>query len=94
MCHIINGLFLRGRKLNIALVFTLQSDFKMPKTIRLNMVHYFMKIPNKTELQQIASNHSTDIKFKELYTTELLSFLVTDTTLSPDNPLRFMKNIL
>ena len=53
-----------------------------------------MKIPNKTELQQIASNHSSDIKLKELYTTELISFLVSDTTLSSHNPLRFIENIL
>ena len=33
---IITGLFLRGRKLNISLVFISQSYFKVPKTIRLN----------------------------------------------------------
>ena len=38
----------------------------MPKTIRLNVTHMFtMKIPNKRELQQIVSNHSTDIDFKD-----------------------------
>ena len=32
---------------------------------RLNSTHYFiMKIPNKRELQQIAFNDSSDIKFK------------------------------
>ena len=32
----------------------------MPKIIRLNTTHYFFKkIPNKTELQRIASNHFT-----------------------------------
>ena len=60
---IVNELFLRGRKLNILLVFISQSYFKVPKTIRLNTTHYFiMKIPNKRELQQIASNHSSDIE--------------------------------
>ena len=50
---IVTELFLRGRKLNISLVFILQSYFKVPKTIRLNATHYFiMKIPNKRELQQ------------------------------------------
>ena len=40
--------------------------FKVLKTIRLNSTHYFiMKIPNKRELQQIASNHSSDIDFKD-----------------------------
>ena len=41
-------LFLRGRKLNISLVFISQAYFKVCKTIRLNETHYFiMKIPNK-----------------------------------------------
>ena len=30
---IVNELFLRGRKLNISLLFILQSYFKVPKTI-------------------------------------------------------------
>ena len=59
-----------------------------------------MKIPNKRELQQIASNHSSDIDFKDSmklykdYTKEPYSFLVNDTTLSSDNPLRLRKNLL
>ena len=45
-------LFLREIKLDISLVFILQSYFKVPKTIRLNATHYFiMKIANKRELQ-------------------------------------------
>ena len=49
---IVTELFLRGRKLNISLVFISQSYFKVPKTIRLNATHYFiMKIPNRSELQ-------------------------------------------
>ena len=62
---IFTELFLRGRKLNISLAFISQSYFKVPKTIRLNATHYFiMKRPNKRELQQIPSNHSSDINFK------------------------------
>ena len=59
-----------------------------------------MKIPNKRELQQIALNHSLDIDFKDFinifkkYTAEPYSFLVNDTTLPSDNPLRFRKNLL
>ena len=57
----------RGRKIDISCVFISQSYFKVPKTIRLNSTHYFiMKSPNKRELQQIRSNHSSDIDFKEL----------------------------
>ena len=63
---IVTELFIRGRKLNISLVFIMQSYFKVPKDVRLNTTHFFiMKIPNKRELQQIAINHSSDIDFKE-----------------------------
>ena len=59
-------LFSRGRKLSILLFFISQSYFKVPKTIRLNAADYFiMKISNKKEHQQIASNHSSDIDFKD-----------------------------
>ena len=62
---ILTELFLRGKKINISLVFVSQSYFKVPNAIRLNATHYFiMKIPNKRELQQITSNHSCDIDFK------------------------------
>ena len=44
-------LFIRGRKLNISLIFITQSYFAVPKNIRLNSTHYFiMKIPKKEEL--------------------------------------------
>ena len=33
-------LFLRGRKLNILLIFISQSYVKVPKTIRLNATHF------------------------------------------------------
>ena len=42
---IVNELFVRGRKLNISLVFITQSYYD---NIRLNLTHYFvMKIPNQ-----------------------------------------------
>ena len=51
---IVTELFIRGRKLNISLVFITQSYFKVPKDVRLNTSHFFItKIPNKRELQQI-----------------------------------------
>ena len=44
-------LFIRGRKLNIYLVFITQSYFAVPKNIRLHSTHYFvMKILNNGEL--------------------------------------------
>ena len=97
----VTELFLRGRKLNISLASISQSHFKVSKTIRLNATHYFiMKIPKKRELQQISSNHSSDIDFKGFmklykdYTNKSHSFLVNDTILSPNNTLRFRKNLL
>ena len=73
----------------------------MPKDVRLNSTHFFIeKITNKIELQQIALNHSSDIDFKyfmkiyKKYTKEPYSFLVNDTTLASDDPLRFRKNLL
>ena len=42
------------------------SYFKVPKTKKLNMTHYFViEIPNNSELQHKASNHSSDIMFKD-----------------------------
>ena len=35
-------LFIRGRKLNITLVFMIQSYFAVPKSIRLNSTHYLL----------------------------------------------------
>ena len=50
---IVNELFLRDRKNNISLVFISKSYFKVPKTITLNVTHYFiMKIPNKTDFNK------------------------------------------
>ena len=93
---VVTRLFIRGRKLNISIVFIKQSCFKVPKDVRLNSTHFFiMKLPNKRELQQIVLNHSSDIDFKDFmkiykkYTKEPYSFLVNDTTLPSDDPLRF-----
>ena len=59
-----------------------------------------MKMSNKKELQEIALNYSSEIKFKDFiklykdYTKEPYSFLVNNTTLTSDNSLRFRKNVL
>ena len=58
-----------------------------------------MKVPNKRELQQITINHSSDINTKDFVNIyrkcidESYSFLVNDTTLTSDDPLRFRKNL-
>ena len=97
---IVTELFVRGRKLNIYLVYITQSYFKVPKDVRLNTTHFFItKILSKRELQQIAINHSSDIStedFVNIYrkcTAEPYSFFVNDTTLVSNNPLRFRKNL-
>ena len=97
---IVTELFIRGRKLNIYLVFITQRYFKVPKDVRLKTTHFFiMKIPNRRELQQISVNHSSDINTKDFIniykkcTDKPYSFLVSDTTLSSDDPLRFRKNL-
>ena len=98
---VVTELFIRGRKLNIFIIFISQSYFKVPKDVRLNSIHFcIVKIPNKRELQQITLNHSSDIDFKDFIkiykkcTAEPYSFLVNDTSLPSDDPLRFRKNLL
>ena len=97
---IIKKLFIRCRKINILLVFITQSNFCVPKDVRLNSTHYFiMKINNKKELQNIAINHSADIDYKDFIkiyrecTKESYNFLTIDTILPSTNPLRFRKNL-
>ena len=58
-------IFIRGRKLNISLVFITQS-YQMYHKILGTMNHFIMKIPNKQELQQIVFNYLSDIDFKDL----------------------------
>ena len=97
---VITELFIRGRKLNIYLVFITQSNFKVPKDVRLKTSPFFIaKTPNKRKSQQIAINYSSDINTKDfanIYrkcTDEPHSFLVNDTSLASNNPLRFRKNL-
>ena len=62
----IKELFVRCGKLNISFVFITWSYFSVPKDVRLNSTHYYiMRISNKTELQNIAINHSADIGYKD-----------------------------
>ena len=73
----------------------------MPKDVRLRSKHFLIiKISNKRKLQQVALNHSSNIDFKDFIktykkcTAEPYSFLVSDTTLPSDDPLRFRENLL
>ena len=48
----VTELFIRGRKLNISLVFITQSYFKVPKDVRMNATHSFIaKTPDERELK-------------------------------------------
>ena len=98
---IVTELFIKGRKLNISLVFMTQSYFAVPKNIRLNSIHYFViKILNKGELPQLHLIIWSDMDFQDfinLYkkcTSKPYSFLVIDTTLASDNSSRSRKNLL
>ena len=63
---IVTEYFIRGRKLNISLVFITQSYFAGPKNIRLNSTPYFiMKISQKRQLQQTEFNLHKDIDCKD-----------------------------
>ena len=70
---VVTELFIRGRKLNISLVFITQSYFKVPEDVRVSTSHFF-NIYRKC-------------------TAEPYSFLVIDTMLASNNPLRFRKNL-
>ena len=74
----VTELFIRGRKLNISLVFITQfyfakpkniksvwkfKYFAVPKNIRLNSTRFIMNIQIKQKLQQIAFNHLHNIEF-------------------------------
>ena len=64
---LVTELFIRGKKLNISLVFITQFYFDDPNNFRLNSTRYFVvEIPNKRELQQITFNHLSDIDFQDL----------------------------
>ena len=55
---VVTELFVGGRKLNISIIFIMQSYFNVPKEVRLNSTHFFiLKIPNKGEFQLIVNIH-------------------------------------
>ena len=96
---IIKELFIRCIKLNISPVFITQPYLSVPKDVRLNSTHYLItRVNNKRELQSIATNHSSDIDYKDFMkfyrecTRNLYSFLTIDTTLPGRDPLKFRKN--
>ena len=98
---IIKELFIRCRKINIYFVFITQSYFSVPKKVRLNYTCYLiMKIFNNRELQNIVTNHSEDIDYKDFMniyrkcTSKPYSFLTIGSTLAAKSSLRLRKNHL
>ena len=88
------------QKTKYFIIFITQSYFFLPKDVRLNSIHYLMmKINNRIELKNIATDHSADIDyqdFKKIYrecTKEPYNFLTIDTTLPASDPLRFRKKL-
>ena len=93
----IKELFIRCRKLNISIVFIMQSYFRTPKDARLNSTHcILMKIGNKKELKSIAKEKSGHLDYKDFFkmynycTKEPYSFMTIDAR--PTATIPFKKN--
>ena len=64
--RIIKELFYRAGKINISIVFIMQSDFRALKDARLNSTYcILMKIGNKKELKRIAEEKSGHLDYKD-----------------------------
>ena len=63
---IVTEIFVRGKKLNIFLVFITQSYFAFPNNIRLNSTHYFV-IKNSKQTTNLTNciYHSSDTDFQD-----------------------------
>ena len=94
---IIKELFYKARKINISLVFIMQSYFRALKDARLNSTHYILiKIGNKKELKSIEKEKSGHLDYKDFFkmynycTKEPYSFMTIDARLAATIP--FKKN--
>lgn len=66
--HLIEELFIRGRKKNVSIIYISQSYFKIPKIIRLNSNYFCLFwFDDKKQLRSICDTHSTSLDFKEFY---------------------------
>ena len=95
--RIIIELFYRARKINVSIVFIIQSYFRALKDARLNSTHYILrKIGNKKELKGIAEEKSGHLDYKdflEIYnycTKKPYSFMLIDAR--PTATIPFKKN--
>ena len=97
--RIIKELFYRARKINVSIVFIMQSYFRALKDARLNSTHYIlMKIGNKKELKSIAEEKSGHLDYKDFLkiynycTKEPYSFMIIDAR--PTATIPFKKNLM
>ena len=95
--QIIKELFYRARKINVSIVFIMQSYFRALKDAKLNSTHYIlMKINNKKELKRIAEEKSGHLDYKDFLKMcnycmrEPYSFMTTDAR--PTATISFKKN--
>ena len=93
----LNELFYRTRKINVSIVFIMQSYFRALKDAKLNSTHYIlMKINNKKELKRIAEEKSGHLDYKDFLkmynycTKEPYSFMTIDAR--PTATIPFKKN--
>ena len=97
--RIIKEPFYRARKINISIVFIMQSYFRALKDARLNSTHYIlMKINNKKELKRIAEETSGHLDYKDFLkiynycTREPYSFMMIDAR--PTTTIPFKKTLI
>ena len=95
--HLIEDLFIRGRKKNCSLIYLTQSYFSTPKDIRLQCNYFiFYNISNERELSDIQRDHCLDIDkntFKAYFkkaTSEPYNFFLID---KKTKELRYRKNL-
>ena len=95
--RIIKELFYRAHKINVPIIFIMQSYFRALKDARSNSMHYIlMKIGNKKELKRIAEEKSGHLDYKDFLkiynhcTKEPYSFMTIDTR--PTATIIFKKN--
>ena len=93
--RIIKELFYRAHKINVSIVFIMQSYFRALKDTRLNSTHYIpTKINNKKELKRIAEEKSGHLDYKDFLkmhnycTKEPYSFMLIDTRPTAGIPLK------
>ena len=99
---ILTELFIRGRNLNIFVVFITQSCFAVLKNIRLNSTHYFVvKFQTKDSvnkmpviIQMLTFKTWWIINLHKKCSEKRFSFLVIDTTLGWDHSSGFRNNLL